>query len=184
MPTLIHLNGPSGVGKSTIGARFVDDHYGVLDLDIDKVVALIGGWQQDFFEALAPARRLAVAMAETHLRAGYDVVMPQLVTDPSEAERFEAAAGRADAAYVELALIAAPVVQIRRFRAKASCTVLNEQIARSVDSKGGNALLERIHRHFTEYVAQRPNARHISTDELDLDATYTAVLGALDEVAT
>ena len=180
---LIHLNGPSGVGKSTLAQRFVADHRGVLNLDIDKIVPLIGCWERDFFEAVAPARRLAIAMAQTHLSAGHDVVMPQLVTDLGEAERFEAAAARAGAGYVEVALIATPAVQIARFRAKTSSSDLDEQIGRAVHLEGGDVLLGRIHRHFTEYVAQRPRARRLDTDQLDVAGTYNALLTALGEVA-
>jgi hypothetical protein len=121
-------------------------------------------------------------MAETHLGAGHDVVMPQLVTDPGEAQRFEAAATRAAAAYVEVALIATPAVQIARFRAKTSDSDLNEQIGRAVGLAGGEAVLERIHRHFAAYMAQRRHARHINTDQLDLPTTYNALLVALEEV--
>lgn len=103
---------------------------------------MIGGWQHNFFEALAPARGLAIVMAGTHLRTGHDVVMPQLVTDLGQAVRFEEAAARAQAAYVEVAFVAAPAVQIGRFRGKASSSDLDEQITRAVDSEGGDALLE------------------------------------------
>ena len=78
MPILIHLNGPPGVGKSTLAQRYVDEHPGALNLEIDTVASLIGGWREDFFGVLAAARNIAIAMAEAHLRTGCDVVMPQL----------------------------------------------------------------------------------------------------------
>ncbi|MEJ7706101.1 MAG: hypothetical protein WKF82_13395 [Nocardioidaceae bacterium] len=43
MPRLIHLNGPPGIGKSTLAQWYVDNHPGVLNLDIDQVRCLIGG---------------------------------------------------------------------------------------------------------------------------------------------
>jgi predicted ABC-type ATPase len=47
-----HLNGPPGIGKSTVAAVFAAEHPGVLNLDIDQVVALIGGWQDNFWDGL------------------------------------------------------------------------------------------------------------------------------------
>lgn len=35
MPRLIHLNGPSRVGKTTLARRYVDEHPGALVLDLD-----------------------------------------------------------------------------------------------------------------------------------------------------
>src|SRR5215218_1430875 len=102
MPVLIHLNGPPGVGKSTLAQRYVDEHPGVLRLDIDTVASLLGGWREDFYGVLAAARKLGIAMAETHLRSGCDVVLPQLDTSAAEAERFRRAAERAGAEYVEI----------------------------------------------------------------------------------
>ena len=176
MATLIHLNGPSGVGKSTLAQRYVDEHQGVLNLDIDRVVAMIGGWRDDFGAALAPARRLATAMAETHLRTGFDVVMPQLVTSVDEAVGFEAAAARAGARYLEIALVVDPDEQVTRFRARATHNPVEEHIQQYVDAKGGDLLLRRIHRHFTEYLGRRPLARRVETSGRSADSSYAAVL--------
>ena len=41
MVRLIHLNGPPGIGKSTIASAFADRHPGVLNLDIDRVAAIV-----------------------------------------------------------------------------------------------------------------------------------------------
>jgi len=179
MPVLIHLNGPSGVGKSTLAQRYADEHPGVLDLDIDRVVALIGGWQDDFGGALAPARNIAIAMAGAHLASGKDVVMPQLVTNLGEARRFEKAAAGAGARYVEIALIVDPLEQIRRFRTKSARSHVERHIRQTVDAKGGDTLLERIHRHFTDYLAERPLARRLSTDGLAPGTTYNALAAAM-----
>lgn len=115
MPRLIHLNGPSGIGKSTVAWMYADAHPGVLDLDTDHVVGLIGGWQDNFFPTLKAARLLAICMAETRLRTGHDVVMPQLATRTEEVEGFEAAAARAGADYREIVLMADKPQALDRF---------------------------------------------------------------------
>lgn len=48
---LLHLNGPPGIGKSTIARRYADEHPGVLNCDIDFLRTLIGGWSVDFLRA-------------------------------------------------------------------------------------------------------------------------------------
>jgi predicted kinase len=65
------------VGKSTIAQRYVDAHPGALNLDIDRVRRMIGGWRDDPSSAGRAARALALAAAETHLATGHDVVVPQ-----------------------------------------------------------------------------------------------------------
>jgi hypothetical protein len=86
---LILLNGLPGVGKSTLAERYRADHPGVLCCDPDRLRAMIGGDPDDAIEAV---RTLALAMSAAHLLAGHDVVLPQLVADQGQLERFFAAA--------------------------------------------------------------------------------------------
>ena len=44
---LIHLNGPPGIGKSTLARRYAAEHAGVLLCDVDVLRTMIGGWQED-----------------------------------------------------------------------------------------------------------------------------------------
>ncbi len=179
MPVLMHLNGPSGAGKSTIARTYADRHPGVLNLDIDTVVPLIGGWRDDFFGALTQARQIALVMAGAHLRSGHDVVMPQLVMRVDEAQRFASTADHAGAVYIEIALTAGPVEQIRRFRLKAPTSEANAHIEHLVAARGYDAFLHRIHCDFAGYITQRPDAVQISTRGLDVAESYATVLAAL-----
>jgi predicted kinase len=92
VPRLIHLNGPPGIGKSTLAQLYADDHPGVLNLDIDVVRTLIGGWRGRFAETGQLVRPVALAMAAAHLRGGRDVIMPQFLARLGEIERFGAIA--------------------------------------------------------------------------------------------
>ncbi len=179
MPRLIHLNGSPGVGKSTLAQRYVDEHPGVLDLDADVVLSLIGGWQVDFFATLAPARNLALAMAGAHLRTGHDVVVPQLVTSLDEAHQLEACATEARAGFVEVALVADPEEQVIRFRSKSQHSPVHGHVAQAVDARGGDALLRKIDSDFRSYLAHRPGALRLDTSGSTGSDAYTRLLALL-----
>ncbi|MFI5606600.1 AAA family ATPase [Amycolatopsis sp. NPDC051903] len=176
---LIHLNGASGIGKSTVARRYADQHPGVLDLDTDHVVSLIGGWRENFWATLPLARRLAIAMAETHLRSGFSVVMPQLATHVDEVSGFEAAARAAGASYVEIALTAATPHALERYAARSTPDGPARDIDAILADAGGLAVVERIHGHLAAYLTRRPRCLVIDTEGLDVDQTYAAVLTAL-----
>ncbi|MFD9888540.1 AAA family ATPase [Amycolatopsis sp. NPDC059027] len=183
MPRLIHLNGPSGIGKSTIAQLYADRHPGVLNLDIDQVVSLIGGWEDDFWNALKAGAALAVAMAETHLRSGHDVVMPQLATKLAEVEGFEAAASRTGSEYREIVLWSGKQQALDRFAARAASgdPARHRRIDDIVKEKGGPVLLERIHDHVTEFLRHRPECVVVDTEEHDAEQTYDALLTVLGQ---
>ncbi|WP_162788537.1 AAA family ATPase [Amycolatopsis albispora] len=178
MTRFVHLNGPSAVGKSTLARRYAEAHPGVLNLDIDQVVSLIGGWRDDFYGTLGPARELAISMAETHLRSGHDVVMPQLVTNVEQAGRFEAAAARAGAEYREVVLTVGKAEMATRFDGRVA-SGHHRDIDDLVVRQGGRVVLARIHDHLTAYLAERPEALLVPTDDLDADGTYEAFVAAL-----
>lgn len=171
MPRLIHLNGPTGVGKSTIAARYAADHPRTLNLDADEIVRLVGAWEDDFSGAVNLVRPLAITMATTHLRSGHDVVMPQLITDRAQSDAFARAAGSAGAEYVEFVLLASPETTIDRFRAR------EHHIDQAVEDMGGAAVIRRIHTHLAAYLT--PDSVVLDTDAADVEHTYEALLAAL-----
>jgi predicted ABC-type ATPase len=178
VPKLIHLNGPSGIGKSTIAQCYAERHPGVLNLDTDRVVCLIGGWQDTFFQTFKAAQLLTAAMAETHLRTGHDVVMPQLATRVADIEAFEAAAGRAGAGYREILLTAEKPVALGRFTERVA-NGTSRGIDDIVQDRGGTAMVERIHDQLTAYLPQRPGCAVVRTDGREPAQTYDEVLALL-----
>ena len=86
---LILLNGFAGSGKSTIARRYIDEHPLSLLIEGDELIVNMGQW----LEHEPQARDLVYAhlqhIAATHLTAGYDVVLPYLVTDASHVKAFE-----------------------------------------------------------------------------------------------
>src|SRR5215469_14512949 len=100
MARLIHLNGPSRVGKSTLAHRYADNHPGTLCLDVDVLVGQVDGWRKDFSAAFRAATTRVLARAKSHLHDGQDVVIPQLVTIFDQGNPYEAAATEVGANYV------------------------------------------------------------------------------------
>lgn len=178
MPRLIHLNGPSGVGKSTIAQLYADRHPGVLDLDIDRVVAMIGGWRDNFWQTLGSARNVAIGMIGAHLAAGRDVIMPQLVTSHDEAGRFESAARAAGGGYREIGLTIDAPLLLERYATRRGRADGHSFIDDLLD-RGGPPLLTKIHGDFAAYLRDRPDTLVLPTGGADVDQTYTALVSAL-----
>jgi predicted kinase len=171
VPRLIHLNGPTGVGKSTIAARYAADHPGTLDLDADEIVRLVGGWREDFHGAVNLVRPLALTMAATHLASGHDVVMPQLIMLGGERDKFAAAAKSAGADYLEFVLLAPPEMAIDRYRRR------EHHIVHVVDALGGVDVIRQSHDRITTYLT--PAATVLDATG-DAEQTYARLRAALD----
>jgi len=182
MTRLIHLNGPPGIGKSTLARRYVDEHPGVLDCDIDVLRSLIGGWQQDFGHAGALIRPAALALVEAYLRDGRDVVLPQLLMDPGQVTRFEAAATRAGAAFVERILMDTAAASVERFHRRGGADPADPWHAQAreiVAAEGGDELLRAYHSGLEHLAVLRPEAVVVTSIEGEIDQTYDSLVASL-----
>ncbi|HEV3359203.1 MAG TPA: AAA family ATPase [Pseudonocardiaceae bacterium] len=169
MPKLILFNGPPACGKSTLARRYADDHPLTLDLDIDEVCAMLGGWREDRRNAGTLARGIALAAARTHLASGHDVVVPQLLARPEFIEALESLAHEAGATFHEIALLDSRANMLRRF-------------ADRVDhprGDTGDAELLALYDRLMALLPSRPDARIVPVEDGKPDETYQAVLHAL-----
>ncbi|WP_309647354.1 AAA family ATPase [Nocardioides sp.] len=185
MSRLLHLNGPPGIGKSTLARLYVADHPGVLNCDIDVLRTLIGGWESDFGRAGALIRPAALAMIEAYLAHGHDVVLPQMLTNPTELARFEASATAAGAQLVERFLMDTPAASVARFHRRGADAGTgtddpwHDQVRGIVAANGGDEALARSHEALERLLVQRPTAVVIASAEGKVDETYRSLLESL-----
>lgn len=140
MPTLLHLNGPSGVGKSTLARAHAARHPGMLVCDIDELRSWVSGWEHDFVGTGEAVRASALALLTAYLGTGRDVVLPQLIVTPAQVERFEAAAAAARASYVGVVLDVAPDLLLPRLRDRTR-TPVTDVVSRIIEERGGDDLV-------------------------------------------
>jgi predicted kinase len=112
---LLLVNGPPGVGKSTVARRWADDHPRSLVVEVDELRTRLGGWARDD-ESRVLARELAVDLITDHLARGCDVVVPQYLGRPEFRDRLRALASERGVAFVEVCLVAPAEVAADRFR--------------------------------------------------------------------
>jgi hypothetical protein len=81
MRCLIHVNGPPGIGKSTRAALYSDRHPGTLNLDVDRLHGLVGGWRDPAQDKHTILRPVALAMTRAHLAGGRDVQLLEVAAN-------------------------------------------------------------------------------------------------------
>jgi predicted kinase len=175
VPTLLHLNGPSGVGKSTLARAHAAAHPGTLLCDIDELRSWVSGWEDDFVGTGEAVRASALALMTAYLREGRDVVLPQLIVTPAQVDRFEAAAAEAGASYVAVVLDAAPDVLLQRLHAR-PVTPVTDVISRIIEERGGDEVVLEGRRQLLDLASERGWAVVDTTDRV---AALAALSGAV-----
>jgi predicted kinase len=180
MPRLVHLNGPPGIGKSTLARRYIDDHPLAFCLDIDGFRRLIGCWDEHEDQSGLLARAMAIEMATTHLSAGYDVVVPQFVARPAFVRELAAAATAAGASFHEIVLLDEPEAAEARFERRAADPAWvshHQEAVRAITGVGG---FRRMYDRLILVIADLPAATSLWTTADDVAGAYRELLAALE----
>lgn len=176
MASLLHLNGPSGVGKSTLARAYASARPGTLVCDIDELRSWVSGWEDDFVGTGEAVRQTALALMTAYLATGRDVVLPQLIVTPAQVERFEAAAAQAGATYVGVVLDAAPETVLERLHARPA-TPVSTVISRIIEERGGDELVLRGRRELLDLA---PEKGWTVVDTTDRDAALAELTRLVD----
>lgn len=177
VPVLVLLNGPPASGKSTIAAELVARRPLALNLDIDVVRSLIGDWKARPIDAGHAARRLALAMARTHLRSGHDVIVPQFLARPEFIDELASCAANVDSGFIEIALMMSRADAIAAFQRRSAQpeTAHHRDAAEAVDEAGGANAFGVMVDNFVQMLEGRAGAHVVDVRIGDIDATVAAV---------
>jgi predicted kinase len=181
MPKMILLNGPPSCGKSTLAHRYAQNHPLSLNLDVDRIRDLIGGWQDEAHAAGLLARSVALAAARTHLQAGHDVIIPQFLARAEFIEQIEQLAGEVGADFYEIVLLVSKDEALRRFaeRARVAADPAHVQAHQMLEQHGGAAALSAMHDRLLDLIATRPAAKIIYSADGAVEQTYQRMLSQL-----
>jgi predicted kinase len=154
----------------------VADQTRAVVVEIDALRTSIDGWQDDDSTKLE-ARRLALEVADAHLRGGYDVLVPQYLGRTEFIEELERSARDADAAFVEILLQATEDQVVARFEARRGELGGADHPQHEVDDIRA-AVADAIGR--LDLVARaRPRAVALTAQD-DVDATLAALVAILE----
>jgi predicted kinase len=177
---LILLNGPPGCGKSTLARRYVADHPLALCLDVDRIRAMVGRWQDDVHAAGLLARASALATARVHLEAGHDVVVPQLLDRAQFLEQLQELSAEVGAEFVEVALTDSKENSLRRYAERHRLASDSTASAGSGDPSGSEEEISALYDGVLAFLATRDAAIIVPVVDGGVEATYRDLVSRLD----
>jgi predicted kinase len=160
---------------------YVDEHPLALNLDIDRIRSLIGRWRDDPHAAGLLARAIALTAARTHLAAGHDVIIPQLLARPAFLEQTEQLACEAGADFHEIVLLDSKENALRRLaeRSRAAADPAHTEAQEMIDRSGGAEELSAMYDRLMSLVATRPAAKIVPTSSGQIEQAYRDFLSSL-----
>lgn len=171
-PKLIFINGPVGSGKTTIGQKYIDDHKFALLLSSDYFVGPLGQWLQDEHGARDLAHQYLCLVAEAHLRAGYDLVLPYMLTRVQDVMDFEQIARNTQAEFFDCVLFVERDEAIERTLERGTW---GEPTSPPI-TKEDIPILNELFDKFEAAVKLRPGSIRIDAERGDIKGTYHKLL--------
>lgn len=180
-PKLIVINGPCGIGKSTLAKRYGQDNPLTLQLDIDNVWAMLSHWREEKDISSQLSKKIAIEMARVNLEAGHDVVIPQIIQKVELADTFRALANSCEAEYAEIVLIVDKEEAVRRFvkRGQDEGNPTGFRPGGVLEREGGEKKLAEMYDNMLSALVGRQDVIKIEPALGDIDRTYAEIRSSL-----
>ena len=163
---LIFLNGPSGVGKTTLANALHEDFLYSLLISIDTWRSFIQGYRSDRQKSLDLTIKYALAATEIHLQAGLDVIIDKAILGTNEViDQFRSLGEKYKAEITEIILMAEKETVLKRAELRGY-------------KQGGLLTPERAAERWEQantMSQERENAVIIKTDGLTSEEVYEVV---------
>jgi len=173
VPKLILLNGPPGIGKSTLSKRYTDNHPMTLNIDIDHIWWMMGQWQESRPESEEQKFVLANALVDAHLSQGYDVIIAQHVATTGYYKKLESIVDKYRAKLIEITLLCSEKDAVQRCidRGLKAGYKNGFRPGGILESEGGANKLKAMYREMINEVSNRQSMHYIESVYGDEDAT-------------
>ncbi len=168
---IIIINGPCGVGKSSIAERLHKNRPHSFLLDIDSLRRLFSQYREERDESRMASLELAESMVSTCLDMGYDVIIDKMQFDIEVLDAYYEIAGGKGAEVKEIILWASKDVVMERAHARGW-------------KEGGMLTPEKCEafwHQIEDMKGKRPNAVIIDTSEISLEEVAQAVADYLEQ---
>ena len=172
---MIILYGFAASGKTTIAKRYTDQHPLSIAIEGDQIIGMIGQWRKNESEARGLVFEHTKSIADKHLQAGYDVIVPYLLNDAKHSNEFEGIATRNIADFHEVYIEIEKEDAVNRLILR-GCW--GEEGSRKLTENDRAELISRY--EYMEVVMQeRTNIKSISSQVGKIEETYQELLEAI-----
>jgi len=178
-PKLILLNGPPGVGKSTIARQYINEHPLALIVDDDQLLVMLGQWQKHEAQARKLIFELTEGLIGDHLQSGYDVVVPYLILHVDEFATLEELAVKHKARFCAFTILVEKDQAVRRLMRRGTWGEIDLPPVTSQDIP----YIEELYDRMMATVAACQSMTIIASPDGGQVEAYHQVLAALKESA-
>lgn len=176
-PKLIVLYGFAGSGKTTLAGKYIDEHPLALSIEEDGIIDMMGQWRKFESEARALVFEHTKFIVKNQLAAGYNVIIPHLLTDSARADTFKAIAEEGGYSWHEVYLDAEKEVAIARLLERGVWGEKGSPALAEEDRPEIEDLFDRMERE----MSKRSGIISIEVDRGDILGTYQKFLKAVSE---